>query len=342
MNEPAKGATAPQEWLTSHEEVIKAIRGAGAPNIIVCDEHGFGQANGFSNAAGSGVLTYGQQLTSKYKNIIFSLHMYTEWSYGEQRLASYIDAVKAKNLSLVIGEYGVGKTYSEEITSFTLKQCLQKKVGRIGWHWDGTTSVHDLVTTGDGGGYLINNTSGVKPTNLSFSGNLIWMDNYGTLTATDPAFNHSNVLVYNGNFDEGIPADNSNLEHEWITFGTPVKIDQAPGNVKQGVSACRVTSGAAGGCALPVYLKPGKTYRITAWGKNSAVSATPSTILFKYKTSYGGAEVSTGTLSFTTDSYEQKSTTFTLPSTMAEAAIVVYKGNAGISFWCDDIVIVEQ
>jgi hypothetical protein len=41
MNEPGGGGNVPADWLHAHETVIKAIRNAGAPNIIVVDEHGF-------------------------------------------------------------------------------------------------------------------------------------------------------------------------------------------------------------------------------------------------------------------------------------------------------------
>jgi hypothetical protein len=335
MNEPGGSGDAPVEWQSTHEEVIKAIRNAGAPNIIVLDEHQFGQANGFRNTAGSGALTYGQALNGKYKNLLFSLHLYTNWIYGKERLDSYIDALHAKNLAVIIGEYGTANDYSMEVASSVFKSTIQKKVGRIAWAWAGE-DIHDLTTTGTGGGFEINSTSGAKPTNLSFVGNQVWLDNHGELSASSTALVAPAVIVYNPSFDLGNPISGNKLENGWINFGTAF-IDGAAANVKHGAFSVKIKEGEKGGCGMPIYLEPGGTYKLTAWGKNSQVATAASNILIKGRTVVNGTESTFAILDFTEDSFQQKSITFTLPTQISELLLIIYKNDAVPAFWCDDI-----
>ena len=337
MNEPGGGGNVPADWLHAHETVIKAIRNAGAPNIIVLDEHGFGQAGGFASITGSGVLTYGQALTSKYKNLLFSLHLYSNWIYGQERLTQYVDAVHAKNLALVIGEYGTAPDYSMEVATSVFKVALAKNIGRIAWAWAGD-DIHDLVRTGNGGGYEIDNTSGSKPSNLSFVGNLVWLDNHNELTAASGALVPPPVIVYNPDFELGNPVGGSKLEHGWINFGTAF-IEGTPVHVKTGSNAVKIKEGESGGCGQPIYLAPGGTYRVTAWGKHSANAAATSNVLIKGKNAFGGTETTLVSLDFITDAYEQKTATFTAPAQLSDVLLIIYKNDPAPAFWCDDIVI---
>jgi hypothetical protein len=335
MNEPGNGGDVPAEWLTTHETVIKAIRNAGAPNIIVLDEHQFGQANGFDKAASSGALTYGATLAAKYPNLLFSLHLYSNWIYGKERLERYVDAVHAKNLALIIGEYGTANDYSMEVATTVFKVGLAKKIGRLSWAWAGD-DIHDLVTTGNGGGFNINNTSGAKPTNLSFVGNLVWMDNHGELTSASPALVPPPVIVYNPGFEVGSPAGGSKLDHGWINFGTAF-IESSPEHVKAGSFSVKIKEGERGGAGQPIYLEPGGTYRLTAWGKHSQPATAPSNVLIKGRNGAGGPETTFGTLNFTANSFEQKTTTFTVPDRLSDVLLIIYKNDAAPAFWCDDI-----
>ena len=339
MNEPGEnGVPVPAQWLNVHRAIIQAIRNTGANNIIVCDEHGFGQANGFDNNASSATLTYGETLTSQFKNIVFSLHLYGNWIYGKERLDSYVDAAKAKKLVVMMGEYGVGNDYSMEVTSSIMKVCIPKKIGRIAWHWAGV-DLHKLVSTGSGGGFNIDNTSGAKPTNLSFAGNLVWMDNHQQLQVTDPALIPPPVIFLNADFEFGNPSSGSANIEGWINFGTAV-LDQTPANVKQGSYSAKIPAGAPGGCGLNIYLQPGATYKVTAWGKNSIAVGMASNLGIKC-TPVGGSEISLATLDFTSADFAEKTATFTVPAAVKSMFLFVYKNNATANFWCDDIRIVK-
>jgi hypothetical protein len=195
-----------------------------------------------------------------------------------------------------------------------------------------------MVSTGNGGGYEINNTSGAKPTNLSFVGNLVWMDTHNELSANSPELIPPPVIVYNPGFELGRPSSGSRLEHGWINFGTAF-IEGTPEHVKQGSFSVRIKEGERGGCGLPIYLQPGGTYRLSAWGKNSQIATSPSNVLIKGKSNFGGTDITYGILDFTSSTFEQKSVTFTLPNQVAEVLLIIYKNDAVPAFWCDDIVV---
>ncbi len=334
MNEPGTGENVSPLWLSTHETVIKTIRNI-APNIIVLDEHAFGQANGFKASSNSAAVIYGETLTGKYKNLIFSLHLYSNWIYGKERLDNYINALHAKNLAVIIGEYGVANDYSMDVSSSVFKSTIPKKVGRIAWAWAGE-DVHRLTTTG--GGFAINNTSGSKPSNLSFAGNLVWMDNHNELTTSSSDLIPPPVILANRNFEDGAPNQNSGVGNGWINFGTST-IDNTVANVKQGSYAVKIAAGSGGGFGQPMYLEPGGTYRVTAWGKHDIATSIETNLGIKIKNTINAPEVSIATLGFTDASYQQKSATFTMPNQVAEVFLFVYKNAPAPIFWVDDILI---
>ncbi|MEO5638930.1 MAG: cellulase family glycosylhydrolase [Chitinophagaceae bacterium] len=338
MNEPGESKPVPVEWFNTHEAAIKAIRATGNSNIIVCDENGFGQANGYNNDASSGVITYGPQLTSQYKNILFSLHLYDQWIYGKTRLENYIAAVRTKNLALIIGEYGAGYDASMDVASEMFKVCLDKNIGRMAWHWDGQ-DIHWLTSAG--GGWKIDNVTGARPGNCSFTGSLIWNDNHGNLTPSDAALDPPAAILFNGDFEEGNPANGSGVSNGWINFGTAF-IDQTIANVKTGSNSVKVKSGQAGGCGEFIYLKPGTTFKITAWGKHSAAAASASNIGIKITSMPGGAETTIVSLNFSAASFENQTATFTTPAQINSAFIYLYKNDTAPDFWCDGITVEKQ
>ncbi|RYU92115.1 hypothetical protein EWM62_01345 [Mucilaginibacter terrigena] len=342
MNEPGQsGGDVPAEWLSDHETVIKTIRDAGNDNIIVCDEHGYGQGNGYNGGtAKSGILTYGPTLTSKYKNIMFSVHAYELWVYGDQRMNDYINDVTAKKLALMVGEFGVGSDIASAVATTVYKNVVAKKIGRLGWQWDGV-DIHKLTTTGGGGGYDIDNTSGAKPGNLSFVGNLLWLDTHGGVNINGPEVVPPAVLASNLDFEDGSPTNNASLNTSWINFGT-AKLDNTAANVNHGAYSAKIPSGSAGGAGQVIYLQPGATYKITAWGKNSAAASSPSSLGIKTTSTQGGAETQIVSLDFTAAAGETKTATFTAPATLASVFMFIYKNDTGVDFWLDNISIVKQ
>ncbi|ANE48408.1 hypothetical protein SY83_21390 [Paenibacillus swuensis] len=194
MNEP--GNLSPQ-FLTTHEKVIKAIREeAGANNMIVVDGAQFAsetkQNFGEIVESQSAVLTYGEQLAS-YGNVTFALHMYDSWESGgavlpngKKRLQDYIDKVHAKGLSFHIGEYG--SPYNSKVTSVidTVREVAgANRIGRIVWSWFAGDTYRLANAPACHGGYCIDRTDGLKPSNLTRQGNSVWNDNHNITDISD-------------------------------------------------------------------------------------------------------------------------------------------------------------
>ncbi len=187
MNEPGP-ITA--DWLPMHQEVIQAIREAGAVhNIIVCDGSYWAQESGtFNNLPvqdeksafltwGPEVLAFNRRLTGN-DNVVFSAHFYREWVWGDGKMADYLDRVQAKGLALLIGEYGAyTNNPTMEATYSIARVAYPRNVGRVVWHWFGGDQ-NDLTTNGNGGGQYINRTDGIKPSNLTPLGEIVWRDNH--------------------------------------------------------------------------------------------------------------------------------------------------------------------
>lgn len=339
MNEPGNSSPAPQTWSDDQEAIIKAIRGTGAKNIIVLDENNFGQASGFDATTSSAALTYGPSLVSKYQDLVFSLHMYDAWIYGYQRLSDYLAAVKAKGLAVMIGEYGTAGNYSSEVAADMFKNCVPAKIGRVAWQWTGV-DIHQLTTGPEGGGYAIDNTSGAKPGNLSYVGNLVWDDNHNTIDVNGAEAVPPAVLTQNLDFEDGA-ANGAGVGNGWINFGTAT-LDNTPGNVSHGAYSVKIAPGSAGGCGQPVYLAPNTTYQVTAWGKNSAAVSSPSSLGIKSSPTYTGNQTDIVSLNFTETAGTVKSATFTTPATIGSVFLYIYKNDAAATFWMDNIIITKQ
>lgn len=187
-NEPggSKSTQQADKWIRQHQEVIKVIRNeVGASNPIVVDAHFWGQDVGEWNGSNvkeekSAILSHGDQLKrfegKSYDNIIFSVHMYDQWNFGEAKMANYLDRIEDKNHAVIVGEYGqINNGYdTKKATTAMFKVTAPREIGRIAWVWSAKDS-NDLTTTKNGGGEHINNDH--NPTNLSWLGQRVWADN---------------------------------------------------------------------------------------------------------------------------------------------------------------------
>ncbi|MDX2100528.1 MAG: cellulase family glycosylhydrolase [Leptolyngbyaceae cyanobacterium bins.59] len=193
----------PTRWLKMHQEVIKVIRDeVGANNIIVADGTTWGQDTGLSRQNNvsdqqSAILGYGQQLQNfngkTYSNIIFGVHVYQEWNYGDAKMENFVDRARAKGLALIFGEYAMEnwagssqKISTQPATETMLRVANSRGVGRVVWAWNGgndSDAVQNDLTTGispngpwsgSGGGKFINSCT--NPTNLTWLGQKVWAD----------------------------------------------------------------------------------------------------------------------------------------------------------------------
>lgn len=132
----------------------------------------------------STIINRGPALQSKHGNMVFSLHTYSWWGAAgnscpeatlDARLTNYVNAVRAKNLPLVIGEF----SYPENIIGSELKGYAQatdtlfrvapgSKLGILFWH--GSTWENSALTNGSGSWVDINSTS----SNLTTTGRRLY------------------------------------------------------------------------------------------------------------------------------------------------------------------------
>lgn len=133
-------------WISSHQQTIQAIRGTGAPNLLVADGTGWGQDKDCSNVdAGSAIIAGGQQVLSADStgNTLFSFHSYG-WGAANgctgSVMGTYIDHVHAKNLALIegeVGNYSDANNYNtadSDAIRNSFNVALPRHVGPIGWH----------------------------------------------------------------------------------------------------------------------------------------------------------------------------------------------------------------
>jgi hypothetical protein len=329
MNEPGNEPTVDDRWKNTHDYVLKAIRATGAQNVIVLDEHGFGQGNGLRNqAAASGILKYADYFTQNYQNICFSVHLYSTWIYRQAQLDSLFTVAKQRKFSVHIGEFGTVEGYSKGVARDLFQLLLQHKIGTIFWQWDGSDT-HDLTLgTTRGGAWEVNRTDGSVPTNLSFVGNLIWKYNYNILQLNSADFRLRDPWLYNGSFEDDF--------QEWINWGN-AEVEKNTLNAKHGKNNVRVNASTnGGGMGQPLYLTPGATYRLRAWGRNSATPVGTTDLGIQYKDASGTQRYEL--LQFRETTYTQKEIEFTLPpAPISDMTIFIWKNDKNITFYADDI-----
>ncbi len=180
---------AQQQWLTTHERVIKAIRQeAGAENIIVCEGSGKGSEDGSNGTypvpdSYSAILGFGPNLSRRYANLLYSFHVNEEWRPGgEEKLSNYVDRVQAAGLALFVSEYGPAdyRDYAAPVEAM-FAVCKPRHIGRCVWHWF-PSDRHSLCAPDDkNGGWQVDTLDGSKPSNLSWLGDKAWDDNHGIM-----------------------------------------------------------------------------------------------------------------------------------------------------------------
>lgn len=186
MNEPGgRKSIDSDQWVNMHGQVIQAIRDdAQANNIIIVEGAYGGQDSGNNDASpvtDSAILNFGKNVIHyggrTFENIVFSIHTYDLWNYGDAKMADFFDRVTAQGFAMIVGEYGIQTDQNTQAAAqSTFNTTIPRGIGRIVWQWDGSDG-NDLTTnTTIGGGWEIDNCT--SPTNLSAFGQKIWDDNH--------------------------------------------------------------------------------------------------------------------------------------------------------------------
>jgi mannan endo-1,4-beta-mannosidase len=318
-------------WYNTSKHLIEAIRATGSKNIIVLDEHWWGQGQ-YSPADpdgyGSAVLNKGPMLNQEFDNIVYSLHPYlwTEYSY----MLSYVKDCHERGLALVMGEYGAGKgdARTHRSTQSMFDVAIPYGVGRIFWAW--SDDVYFLTETMEGGGYVVDIKDGVtKPTNLTWFGSLVWDDNRGLVTSPTP--DHEFSGIKNGDFEDGLTG--------WQNTGNPRPLTIEEGGSYNGSDCARLSQGSGGDTVLRLdtgSIRHGMEYKFSAWAKSGTkITEDLTAVIFAYRTESGGEETE-HTLFFGEDEWTYKETVFTLPMQLYSARVIVSRPG-DIDFFFDDI-----
>ncbi|MCL2164995.1 MAG: cellulase family glycosylhydrolase [Oscillospiraceae bacterium] len=361
MNEPggnARNEAGANNWLNYHDQAVEAVRNTGAKNIIVLDDYFWGQANGYqggSTSWDSAVIRKGPDLNAKYDNLVFSLHVYEQWrdaygsgiQNGEQRFLAYFNDAWDLGMCVVLGEYGVMRSGSEianqeNAVKNMFNAAIPNNVGRSCYSWFDTAL--PLTTASSRAGWGIDKLDGTMPTNLTYIGDLVWRDNYDTLSVpigADPGPGPvGENLIKNADFSNG--------NTSWNLWGSGTGIQSGaavPSPIPNNKTfALHIPTGSGLGVnQTGIPLEPGKTYRLTGWG---ICSTTPSgtnnmDISLQYANGTSGSINTYRTIQFRETVWTQKSVEFTMPAQFSQCEISVYKSSAGFEFWCTDLWLVE-
>ena len=185
-NEPGGSNSSNSEnvakWVNQNQRIINAIRNEGADNVIVVDGHYWGQDVGEWNSSPvkeskSAILGSSSQLKDPEKKLVFSVHLYDQWIYGQSKMADYFDRVQAAGVPLLIGEYGATKDGKfKEAVSSMFKTAVPREIGRFAWAWWGGDDF-ELTTSNNGGGQHAQYDSNGNITNLTWFGKQVLADN---------------------------------------------------------------------------------------------------------------------------------------------------------------------
>ena len=101
-NEWSPHGTSETFWRDSYKYAISIIRKAGYSGTLVVDASAYAQNP-------NGPKLYGNELinTDSAYNLLFSVHMYAEWSYEQPNynIASELQQIKDKNIPFIVGEF---------------------------------------------------------------------------------------------------------------------------------------------------------------------------------------------------------------------------------------------
>ncbi|MCQ2416687.1 MAG: cellulase family glycosylhydrolase [Oscillospiraceae bacterium] len=120
------------EWASAYTEAVKVIRDAGLQHCIMCDAGGWGQTASTVINGGAKVLEADPE-----HNTMFSVHMYGYAGGTKSMIKSIMDSMKARNLCLVIGEFGYKHSDGDVQEDYIMEYAEQQEIGWMAWSWYG-------------------------------------------------------------------------------------------------------------------------------------------------------------------------------------------------------------
>jgi mannan endo-1,4-beta-mannosidase len=129
-------------WRDAYKTAIQIIRDAGYSGTLVVDASAYAQNPNSIKSHGGELVT-----ADTYRNLVFSLHMYAEWSRQQPNynIVTELQAIKNLNLPLLVGEFADkhpahinGKCVNADIDAkIIMSECQKHGFGYLAWSWAG-------------------------------------------------------------------------------------------------------------------------------------------------------------------------------------------------------------
>ena len=199
-NEPW-GNQSTSGWTSATIGAIERMRSIGFEHTLVVDAPNWGQD--WEQI----MLNNAEQVfaADSLANTLFSVHMYEVYGTA-QTVANYFDAFKAKNLPLIVGEYGDNHNGQPVAWQAVQSEAQARGIGWISWSYSGN----------GGGAEHLDQVAGFDPNQM-----LTWGER--TFNSTDGIKNTSERASVFG--DGGEPTDPTTTPSEDPTTGGPAEGD---------------------------------------------------------------------------------------------------------------------
>lgn len=163
-------------WYNAYKPAITAIRNAGIVTTIVIDAPGCGQ----DIRNGETIRNYADDLLAHdpNHNLLFSVHMYCEWSETSttSNILQGLPSIKNANIPIIVGEFGYQHDDNKggicDINESTiLNTCEANGIGWLAWSWKGNSSLVSYLdlskdwagtNLSDWGKTIVNGANGTK------------------------------------------------------------------------------------------------------------------------------------------------------------------------------------
>ena len=129
-------------WRDAYKTAIQIIRDAGFSGTLLIDASAYAQNPNSIKTHGGDLLS-----TDSYKNLLFSLHMYAEWSSQQPNynIGIELQLIKNLNLPLIVGEFAdkhPADINGQCVTAYIdakaiMTECQKHGFGYLGWSWAG-------------------------------------------------------------------------------------------------------------------------------------------------------------------------------------------------------------
>jgi len=175
-------------WRDTYINAVKTIRDAGIKTTLIIDAPNYGQ-----DVRGSTILNHGLDVLNgdPEKNVLFSVHMYCEWSNGSagggSNPAVLLPQIKNAGIPISVGEFAFQHATDGNCdinVDAILSTCESNGIGWLAWSWKGNGNGLEYMD-------LSNNWSG---TSLSTWGNRVINGANGTKTGAT-----ASVFITQGN-----------------------------------------------------------------------------------------------------------------------------------------------